>query len=266
MKTIGIIGMGNLGTHLTRLMCRNKLQYFLTLSDKNPLQLKTIVDDVMISDTKNTIQDSDIIFITVKPNCVKSVCSEINDALKNTCRNDKIIVSSAAGVPTNKINSWLNRKHKVVRFMPNIPISIGEGSIVWYSDSIGRDDQNLLNTITEGPSFIWVKNEYMMDPATVIFGCGPAYVAKTYETYVNMGIEMGFPEKETRTMLRDIFEGTSKLLSDNSSKDLMEQVASKGGATEKGLEQLDKDGFGKMIRKSLFSSLKRINKITKSLD
>ena len=120
--------------------------------------------------------------------------------------------------------------------------------------------------MTSGPSSVWLDNENLMDAATVSFGCAPAYIAKIFQTYVNIGEEMGFNKDETEMLLRDTFNGTLMMLDNNDTDSIIEQVASKGGATERGLEKLDSDGFTDMIRKSSFSSLRRIKNITKSLD
>ena len=97
--------------------------------------------------------------------------------------------------------------------MPNIPISEGDGSIVWYSNKDSyRVEKQLLNEITDGPTNIWVKNENLVDAGTVVSGCGPAYVSKLFECYVEIGIEMGFSEDQIRKLLKGVFSGTSKLL------------------------------------------------------
>jgi len=270
MRNIGIIGAGSLGTHLSRLICRNKWGNFLTISDKNPVIVDKLQEDLGIwaGDTVDTIGVSDIIFVAVKPNNIKSVCKEINKYSVNWKYSQKLIVSVAAGVPIDKMEEWLDGDYKVIRCMPNIPISNGDGSIVWYSNNMMwyDEDRKILDLITDGPSSIWVEKEDLIDSATVAFGCTPAYVAKFFKTYVEVGSDLGFNKEESEILLRDTFNGTLGLLDEFNSDSIIEQVASKGGATEKGLEKLDRDGFTNIIRDSAFSSLKRIQNITKSLD
>lgn len=265
MKNIGIIGAGSLGTHLSKLICRNQWGHYLTMSDKNSDNLNN--NDIWIGDNEETIQMSDVLFLTVKPYNIKSVCEEIDKYSNNwTGQNKKTIVSAAAGVPIKKIREWVGEDYNIVRCMPNIPISNGNGAILWYTDDIIHEEKPILDLVTTGPSSVWVNNEDLLDAATVSFGCAPAYIAKFFQTYVNIGEEMGFNKEETEMLLRDTFNGTLELLDDFDSDSIIEQVASKGGATERGLEKLDSDGFTEMIRESSFSSLRRIKNITKSLD
>jgi len=65
MKNIGIIGAGSLGTHLSKLICRNQWGHFLTISDKNSDNLNNT--DIWIGNNEETIQMSDVLFLTVKP-------------------------------------------------------------------------------------------------------------------------------------------------------------------------------------------------------
>lgn len=267
MRSIGIIGAGNLGKHLAGLLCRNRTQLFLSVSDKSVTRTQAIADEYEIEDTDNAtnIQTSDIIFLTTKPNHIQDVCKEIADVTNEIYLNPKLIVTTAAGVPIDKVIEWTDNYHRVVRCMPNIAISEGKGSIVWHSGTSESHDRKFLEEITSGPEGFWVPDESLLDPATVISGCSPAYIAKFFDTYVKIGQEMGFGPNEARTLLLNSFEGTLELLREMETDEILDQVASKGGATEKGLEQLDGDGFATIVRESAFSSLNRIEKIRRSL-
>ena len=271
MKSIGVIGTGNLGTHLVQLLCRNKLHDFIILSDEDNTKAELLGKEYNLDtlSTNDNIHRSDIIFLTVKPDNIKSVCGNIRDITKCTFANqEKLIISTAAGVPIEKIKEWSGTKNKVIRCMPNIPISIGQGSIVWYGDSYGKleQDKDFLKILTSGPQSYWVESEDMIDAATVVSGCIPAYISKIFQTYMNVGKEMGFEEDLIKKILINGFVGTSNLINKVDTKNIIEQVASKGGATEKGLEIMENAGLGQMIKKSSDESLKQIKNITKSLD
>jgi pyrroline-5-carboxylate reductase len=271
MRTIGIIGTGSLGTHLTKLLYKNELQYFVTVSDSDYDKAYKLSDMYGTASTNSNVHMtgiSDIIFLTVKPDQIKSVCKDINTST-DKYNDTKTIITAAAGVSVSKVSEWTNYRHRIFRCMPNIPISIGKGSIVWYGPSNNREyqsDQNILNEITTGPKSVWVDKEELLDPATVISGCSPAYIAKMYQIYYQIGQDMGFSPDQTKNLLIESFTGALDLLRTIDEQELMSQVASKGGATEKGLEQMDKSGFTRIIKDSAFSSLDQIGKITKSLN
>ncbi len=279
MKSIAVIGVGSLGTHMTRLLCRNKLNDFLAISDKDldRANLLGLEHDIEVMENEDIIRYSDVLFLTVKPNHMKEVCDQIRESTETmrlssssswpapiSMSEPKTIITAAAGVPVSKVKEWTGGDHVVIRCMPNIPISVGDGSIVWYGK--GPDGtKEFLEMITDGPNSVWVEDETMMAPATVISGCSPAYIAKFYQTYVKIGMDMGFTEPQAKSLMMESMKGTLKFLDSMGSDEIMNQVASKGGATEKGLKMLDEDGFTDIIRKSAFFSLEWISKITKSL-
>lgn len=251
-----------MGSNLVKLIFRNKLGPQLLVADQNVQTAREKLsgsDQDLLRPVEEVIQESNVLFLTVKPYNIKEVCQLIkkSDHLKT-------VVSVAAGVPTEKIESWLGYRHHVVRMMPNIPISQNQGSIVWYSQDPRL--QNNLNRICEGPEFLWVKEEELMDVATVMFGCTPAYIARVFGVYLDMAIDMGFSESEARKLLSGTFSGTSELLKKSNSQSIINQVASRGGATERGLQVLTINHFDRILRESLRESYLRIQDITHKLD
>ncbi len=263
MKTIGIIGTGHLGTHMLRLMTLNKLNLFLSVSDRDEAKAEKIANgsNVISVTNEENISCSDVLFITVKPDQVKSVCNDINKYSDH--RDKKIIVSAAAGVPLNKLEKWTENRQDIIRCMPNILISRGLGTILWYSN---KDHNKLLNMITEGPDSIWLDKEYLLDAGTVVSGCSPAFIAKMFETCIDIGIEMGFSESQSRQLVKNSLSGTSDFLKDTNGYQIIREVASKGGATEEGLKFLENKGFGHLLRDFSYTSFDRIKNITKFLD
>lgn len=262
MKKIGIIGTGNLGSHLIKLFRNNNLKNQISLSDINTDKVKELGKKYShnICNNEDNIDRSDIVFLSVKPDKIKEVCSEF------VGKKRKIIVSTAAGVPITKISEWSGNTHQIIRCMPNIPISVSEGSIIWYSHIKNYNIQKTLEGITKGPYHLWLKDEFMMNPATIISGCMPAYVAHFYKAYKEVGQELGFTNDESKQILLRALQGTSSLLHWMNEDKLIEYVASKGGATEKGLDVLKDFGFKMMLECSTIESLKRIENITKSLN
>ena len=263
MKKIGIIGVGNMGMHLTKLIFRNKLGPQLLVADQNRHAAHEKLDGLdrkILKPVEEVIQESNILFLTVKPQNVKEVCQLIRQSDQSHL---KTVVSVAAGVPTERIESWLDYRHHVVRMMPNIPISENQGSIVWYSQD--PRVQNVLNGICEGPEFLWVGEEGLMDVATVMFGCTPAYIARVFGVYLDMAVDMGFTEKQAQKLLSGTFSGTSEFLKKYDSQDIVNQVVSRGGATEKGLQVLSHNHFDRILRESLRESYLRVQEITHRL-
>jgi len=240
-------------------MCKNNAQNHLMVADSQMSKAEkyAYMFDVEVDANKEVIEMSDIIFLTVKPDQISTVCEEINDYSLY----EKILVSVAAGVPISKISDWTLNRHQIVRCMPNIPISISEGSILWHSECLDTNDKELINIITEGPFNMWLDHEELIDAGTVLSGCSPAYMAKIYQIYLDVGKELGFSSAQSRKLLHNSFAGTIKLLLHNTPVYLMDQVASKGGVAEKSLEIMEEKGLKDIIKQSVHYSLDRIKSI-----
>lgn len=274
MRNVGIIGMGNMGYHLSKLIYRNHLESLLRVSHirQNELQKdsKDIYDKVIgmldTDDNSTIVKESEVIFLTVKPKDIKSLCYEINNCLSETKEN-KTIVSVAAGIDSHQIHAWLNNynnpRFHVIRCMPNIPISIGRGSIIWYESEPKLLNKNLLLRITAGTISRWVKEEHLIDAATVITGCSPAFIARYVESCNKACQDLGFGPTYTRYLLLNTFEGTLKMLKDLAEKDLILQVTSPDGATESGLKILDQE-LDKIVKESIIASFNKILNIKKN--
>lgn len=263
MKNIGIIGIGNMGKQFSILFKSNKLNNFLYLGDKDQRKTMQFANDNDIcldnANVNDAIHSSDILFLTVKPNDIRGVCEKIKEF---NIWNQKIIVSTAAGVPIDKIKTW-SGSNKIIRCMPNIPISLKQGSLVWHGKNIDYNDKSLLESITEGPESLWVEKEELIDSATVISGCSPAYMAYFYDIFVKAGVEMGFDEKVSSMLVKNSFSGTLSKLKFNNADEIIAMVASKGGATEEGLKTLNSENVRKIVEKSLSSSHDRIKELSK---
>lgn len=79
--------------------------------------------------------DSNVIFIAVKPNCVNDILHEI----KNELTSEKLIVSIAAGITTEKIENILGQT-RVIRVMPNTPALVLEGMSGICKGKFATDD------------------------------------------------------------------------------------------------------------------------------
>jgi len=252
---IGIIGLGNLGKSVYNMLSNNGLKNFINISDKVHEEGYEYVNMM------ENVKDSDTIFMSVKPNDIKSVCKNMKGLVDN-----KIIISTAAGVPIDYIENIIGNKTKIIRCMPNIPISERKGLLVWYSkEEVPKNVKFILHTITEGPDKIWVYDEKLIDIATVLSGSNPAFQAYIAQAYIDFGIRNGFNAKESLKLYQSSTEGTSFLLNKLSSDKIIEKVSSKGGATERGMRYFKENKLREIIHNSADLSLERIKNISKQL-
>jgi len=166
---------------------------------------------IMISqDNKKGARFGDIVLIAVMPKLVRSVLEEIRHEISE----EKVIVSVAALIPIETIESTLGTKTGVVRIMPNIPSLVGSGfNLVCFGNFLKEQDKQFVrNMLTVWGEYREV-GEDKMNLYTVISAMGPTYVMPFLDVLVRFGVEKGLTEAEAREVACLTLKGTAELVS-----------------------------------------------------
>ena len=212
------------------------------------LGIEVILDNTILT------QKSDIIFIATKPNQVIDVLTEISPFISS----NKLIVSIAAGVRTEKIEANLPLNTRVIRVMPNTPALIGEGMSGMVRGKYATEEDlnyiyELLSTIGK---CVIVDDEAQMDIVTAISGSGPAFFYKVINDIARAGEKLGLDYEKALLLSIQTAIGSAKmaLKREISMEQLVANVATKGGCTRVGvdvMEEIDTEKvFAEVIEKT----------------
>ena len=86
--------------------------------------------------------------------------------------------------------------------------------------------------------------EPLIDAATAIMGCGPAFFALVVEALVDAGVRHGLQPEDAARMAVETMAGTAAVLRENGNDTagLRRRVTSPGGSTARGLAALERGG------------------------
>jgi len=258
MRRIGIIGSGNLGQHLSKMLIRrNNVSVNISCRKKelypylyNKLGRVTIYDN-----NKLLVKHSDIILLSVKPINIKDVCEEINPYIDH----NKYIISTAAAIPLKCLYKWLSSTIKIIRCMPNIPCGIDKGVVTYYSNFKG--DDKIIKDIFGKNMIIALQNDKQIDASTLISGCGPAFFAWYSDCIKSIGKDT-ISENMLNDMIRQTMIGTGEMMTDHTNFEIIKDVASPNGATECALNEFNQNDVDIKIYQALFKAQTRINKFS----
>ena len=126
-ERIGFIGGGKMAEALIKGVLRAKLSSAdkIIVSDVDKKRCQILEEETEIKTTQENdkvISDADIIILAIKPNVMGNILEE----LKSNITSKHLIVSIAAGIPLDFIESFLNEGCRVIRVMPNTPCLVGE--------------------------------------------------------------------------------------------------------------------------------------------
>jgi len=269
MSIISIIGCGNLGKAIIKSALNNGVKkecINATIFNKNKLgnirndlNIKSIYD---YTQNRRVIKNSNYIFLCVKPFDIKRTLLDI----KGHISPNQTVISTAAGVDINYIRNIINRKN-IIRLMPNIGIAYNKGVVGVYSDNVKHKQLSLLcNKLFRGSKIIYVDNEKSIDIMTVLSGCGPAFISFFAEKMYQQGLKYGLSKSVCREIITSTLITSSSLFNNLKYDEIIYQIASKGGATQAGLDFLIKNKVDEIYMRTLDNSYNRINNINKGLD
>lgn len=201
-------------------------------AEKNSKELNINV----VANNKKVVEFADTIFIATKPNQVIEILSEIKDLINN----EKLIISLAAGISTEKIEVYTNSA-PVIRVMPNTPVLVKEGisATVKGKFATNSHEQFVQKILSKIGKVISVQ-ENQIDVVTAISGSGPAFFYQIFEDFAQAGVKLGLDYDKALLLAVQTAIGSAKMTLNRKTPltDLVASVATKGGCTEVGIQTM----------------------------
>ena len=250
--TVSVIGCGAMGGAVIRALCKKIDPQSVKVSAKHFEHAEAIAAETKCTAVKTNTEaarKSDYIFIAVKPAYVLSVLEEISDSLKG----DATVVSMAAGIPLEALSKASGKP--VVRIMPNMPVSVGEGmTALAASSDVSEESVAAICTILEASGKVERVDEKLMDCVTAVSGSGPAYAFVFIEALADAAVRCGMPRDAAYVYAAQTVKGAAAavLAGGKSPAALKDAVCSPGGTTIEGVAALEKGGF----RSAVFDAVK----------
>ncbi len=264
-ERIGFIGGGKMAEALAKGIINASLSSVdkIIASDVDKKRCQILEKDTGIKTTqenKKITSESDIIILAVKPNIIGSILKE----LKNDITPKHLVVSIAAGIPLDFIESALNKGCRVVRVMPNTPCLVGETAAGYaLGKAATRDDGKLVGEILNAVGKSYLLEEKHLDAVTGLSGSGPAFVYTVIEALSDGGVKMGLPREISTKLAAQTVLGSAKMVLESGmhTGELRDFVTSPGGTTIAGLHALEKGN----IRNALIDAVETATKKSKRL-
>lgn len=249
MATIGFIGTGNMGGALAIAAGKGAEGDQILLCDKDKtaaLRISHGIPGAHIVEKDALVRRSDFIFIGVKPHMLSGLFEELSSALHKRAAEPPVLVSMAAGVSIAQIKALAGDDFPVVRIMPNVPVSVGEGIIMLSRDELVSDEDfnDLLRILSQAGELMPIE-ERLIDAGSAVSGCGPAFAALFIEALADGGVAVGLPRLTAAKLAVQTLIGTGVLQMKNHVHPgiIKDQVCSPGGSTIQGVRVLEEDGF-----------------------
>ena len=251
---IAFIGTGNMGGALARAASREPGNQ-LFLCNRHPekaARLQTEIGGTVV-DYKEAVQQAELLFLGVKPVALPGLCEVLHPLLASR-GGGLTIVSMVAGVKLEALQDLLATSLPMIRIMPNTPVSVGEGMIL-YTASPEADTGGFLQAMRHAGRFLPVE-ERLMEAGMAVSGCGPAYVDLFVEALADAGVAGGLPRRDAIILAAQMVLGSAKLILESGRHpgELKDAVCSPGGTTIQGVRKLEEKGFRSAVIEAVIAA------------
>ena len=243
----GFIGTGNMGSALVRALRKTVPGHEVVLSNRTALKAQTLAKELncRAADNKTVAKEAQYIFLGVKPQMMKAMLDGIADSL--AARTDRfLLVTMAAGLKMDSINEMLGAKYPIIRIMPNTPVAIGEGVVPYaVSEDVFMDEVTEFSNCMRNVGVLDRVDERLIDAASALSGCGPAFVYMFANALADGAVECGLPRDKAARYAAQTLVGSAMLIleSEKHPEQLKDEVCSPGGTTIAGVHALENAGF-----------------------
>lgn len=258
----GFIGCGNMGGALA--LALSKKTADIGIGDPAPKAQEFAKKLNLIYDTpENIALNSKRLFLGVKPQMMPEVLESLKPSLSAS---KPLLITMAAGIKTEKICRLADMKLPVIRIMPNTPVAVGKGTILYCAnDLVSEEDiKDFLSDMENAGLFIKVPEE-LFDAAGTVSGCGPAYFYMMVEGFARGAEECGVDKETAIKFAANTMLGAAQMVleSTDSPETLKNNVCSKGGSTIEGVKVLEEGGFYETVSNCIKAACKRNKELGK---
>lgn len=238
----GFIGCGNMGGAIARALSQSTKA--ILLSDRSG-RAKTLASELGVGycPSDEVARCCDAIFLAVKPHMMQDVLSSLAPVLT---QREPLLITMAAGLTLRQIEDFVGKPLPVIRIMPNTPTAIGKGLIPYcYNRLVSQARLEDWLRDMAGCGCLDPLEESLIDAATALAGCGPAYLYLFLEALADGAVACGLPRDKAMSYAAATMAGAAQMVlaTGRHPGALKDAVCSPGGSTIQGLRVLEQRGF-----------------------
>lgn len=212
------------------------------------------------SNTEKAVAFGDIIIIAVEPGVVGKILEQVGPAMKP----GRVLVSIAAGVTLDYMQTNLPKEVPVVRVMPNQACLVNEAMITFCpSDNTTEEQIKMVTEVLGLLGKVLQLEEKHLNLATGLVGSGPAYIFLIIEALADAGVRLGLPKEISTILAAQTTLGAAKMVVETGEHPakLKDKVATPGGTTVEGLLELERGSLRAVIISAVTKAAQKAKKL-----
>jgi len=250
---VGLIGCGNMARALARgwgrpVLCADPI------AERARALAEELGGEALASNTEVAAR-AELVVLCHKPAQLATVAEEVGAGATP-------VASILAVTPLRALREAYPGR-PVYRFIPSLPVEVRQGAVVQAAgpgrldgdrsaSSSARLDESVAELFAELGTLV-VLDDSLLDVATGLMSCAPAYVALVAEAQVDAGVRRGIPAVQGAELVVQTLAGTAELLRRRGydTMAVRREVSSPGGLTARGLDALERAGLRRAFSEAL---------------
>lgn len=270
-KKITFIGAGNMATSIiSGLVAGGYPADAICACDPTIESTQKLTEKFAVKGSQNNSESAnwgEVIVLAVKPQIMADVCQAL--AEQGVDFSNKLVISIAAGISVQRLQSILGADTPIIRTMPNTPALLQKGMTgLFASTQVDQGNKAFADQLMAAVGeTVWVKDEAMINAIIAASGSAPAYFFLFMEAMQAKAIDMGFNEQQARLLVLQSALGSAEMVKQNadiSLSTLRENVTSKGGTTAEALRTFYELDLSETVAKAMQAAADRGVEMEKS--
>ena len=190
----------------------------------------------------DAVQNADILLLGVKPWQISPVLQSVKALLPPAC----LVVSVAAGVSCESLQSDVTPETPIIRAMPNTPALVGMGATAFCRGAFATETHVEWVTGLFGSVGVVVEvTENQINGVIGVAGSGVAYFYLLIEALIDGGVRVGLPRPIARDLAVQTVLGAAQMVKETGQHPavLKDAVTTPGGTTIAALDVLESAGI-----------------------
>jgi pyrroline-5-carboxylate reductase len=267
MSMIGFLGAGKMGEAILAALIRGKQAGArqILACDVAADRLEQIRQRHRIQVTSHPLALAaacDIIFLAVKPQDLDAALA----ALAPDLTKRHLLISIAAGKTVARVQELSGGRARVVRVMPNLNVSVGEGLCAFTLGTGARaGDRKRVAALLGCCGQVAELEERHFDGVTALSGSGPAFFAYLMQAMADAAEGLGLPSDAARLLANQTMLGTGRYLRETGQEPaaFIQAVCSPKGTTAAGMAVLEKSTVRAVLGRTIQAAARRSRELNK---
>lgn len=260
----GFFGAGNMGGALAQAACRAvpPEQVAVVCSTPEHTQQTAARLGCRAADAEALIAGSRFLFLGIKPQQLDETAARLRPAvLASSC----VVVSMLAGVSLAMLEACFPGK-RILRIMPNTPCAVGSGMTLLCRGTLAtQEDADEFRELMRYSGRIDEIPERLMDAASAVAGCGPAFAYLFVQALADGGVACGLPRAKAQAYAAQMLLGSAQMVlqSGTHPEALKDAVCSPGGSTIAGVRALEDAAFRSAAMEAVLAAYEKTGRLAK---